>query len=196
VLADEPAPVGETEETLGRYARAAAAGTDDFDRYAASEIAWRLRHLRSVAALRPHPSPVRPAGWTHGDINRLNLLFDGAGHEPGRVCGVLDWDRLGVRPYGLEVVRTAVLLFDTGAGPDLPRVAAFAGGYRARHPIGDEALRDAAHRRWWQLTCDAWFLRLHYDRGSTACDHLLRTQGLFLRWWTAHRDRFDRALLA
>jgi hypothetical protein len=66
------------------------------------------------------------------------------------VSGVLDGDRLDARPYGLEVVRTATLLFGTGdhRGADLRRIAAFAAGYRAHTAISDDALRDAAHRRW------------------------------------------------
>jgi homoserine kinase type II len=46
--------------------------------------------------------PVGPYGWTHGDFQYRNLLRRG-----GRVVAVLDWDRLGVRPYGEEVARTA-----------------------------------------------------------------------------------------
>jgi hypothetical protein len=77
---------------------------------------------------------------------------------------------------------------------DRPRVAAFAEGYRRRFTIGDDALVDAAHRRWWRLATDTYFLRRHYDLGDPACDHLLRRSAEVLRWWTAHRDEFDAAL--
>ena len=192
-LVDDPRPVADTAAKLDHYARAAAAGRDDFDAFAVSEIAWRQRHLREVGDLRPPAAPaVRPVGWTHGDINHLNLLFTG-----DRVSGVLDWDRLDVRTYGLEVVRTATVLFATGGreGADLRRIAAFVAGYRTHMAIDDDALRDAAHRRWWTLVCDTWFLSLHYDRHNRSCDHLFRSSGQVLRWWTAHRDAVDAALM-
>jgi homoserine kinase type II len=191
-LADDPPRVADTAAKLDRLARAAAARRDGFDIFAASEIAWRHRLLHQVGELRPQTeAAVRPVGWTHGDLNGLNLLFTGE-----LVSGVLDWDRLDVRPYGLEVVRTATLLFGTGdhRGADLRRIAAFAAGYRAHIAISDDALRDAAHRRWWALVCDTWFLRLHYEERDPSCDHLFRTSGILLRWWTEHRDDLDAAL--
>lgn len=194
-LADDPRQVADTVAELDRLARAAAAGRDDFDRFATTEIAWRRSLLQEVARQRPHTAAaLRPVGWTHGDLNHLNLLFTG-----GRVSGVLDWDRLDVRTYGLEIVRTATLLFGTGdhgGGVDLPRIAAFTAGYRAQVAISDDALRDAAHRRWWTHVCDTWFLRLHYDDNNRSCDHLFRTSGRLLRWWTDHRAALDAALTA
>jgi homoserine kinase type II len=178
-VADEPAQVEEAVTELERLARIAAEGNDGFDAYAMNEIAWRLRHLTRIGHLRPAAGSIGSAGWTHGDINDLNLLFRG-----DEVCGVLDWDRLGVRTYGHEVVRTATVMF----GADLGRIAAFVAGYRSRFAIDDEALRDAAHRRWWAIACDTWFLRLHYDRGDSSCDHLLRRSGALLRWWSEHGD--------
>jgi len=186
-LADRPRTVDDARAELERFGRLAAAGNDAFDRGAAADIVERLRLLDDVAHLRPADSlEVRPAGWTHGDLNELNLLFEG-----DEVSGVLDWDRLGVRAYGLEVVRTATLMFDVG---DLGRTAAFVAGYRGRFAIGDEALRDAAHRRWWDLVTETWILRLHYDRGDTRCDHILPRSAALRRWWTAHRGEFDAAL--
>ena len=79
---------------------------------------------------------------------------------------------------------------------DLPRISAFVGGYRTRMAIDDDALRDAAHRRWWTLVSDTFFLSLHYDRHNPSCDHLFRSSGQVLRWWTGHRDAFDAALTA
>ena len=197
-LGDDPPQVADTAAELDRLARAAAArgadldAFDDFDDFATTEIAWRRHQLHEVGHLRPQAAAaVRPAGWTHGDLNDLNLLFTGE-----LVSGVLDWDRLGVRPYGLEVVRTATLLFGTGdeRGADLRRIAAFTAGYRARIDISDHALRDAAHRRWWALVSDTYFLRLHYDQDNPSCDHLLRRSAILLRWWTRHRDDLDAAL--
>jgi Ser/Thr protein kinase RdoA (MazF antagonist) len=193
-LADDPPQVAGADAKLDHFARAAASRRDDFDVFAAAEIAWRRRLLREVGHLRPRTeTAVRPAGWTHGDLNGLNLLFTGES-----VSGILDWDRLGVRTYGLEVVRTATIMFSTGdlRGADLPRISAFVAGYRARIEISDDALRDAAHRRWWTLVCDTWFLRLHYEQRDPSCDHIFRGSGVLLRWWTRHRDDFDAALTA
>jgi homoserine kinase type II len=189
-LPDDPRRVEDTVAVLDRYARAAAARRDEFDAFAVTEIAWRRRLLHRIRGERPATRAVRPVGWTHGDLNHLNLLFDGE-----TVSGLLDWDRLGPRPYGLEVVRTATLMFHTGdhQGVDLPRTAAFTAGYRTHMPIDDDALRDAAHRRWWTLATDTWFLRLHYDQNNPSCDHLLRRSSHLLRWWTHHRDTLNAA---
>jgi Ser/Thr protein kinase RdoA (MazF antagonist) len=208
---DRPRGVDEARADLTRFGRVAAGHGDfgrlpvpgrlavadfdrlavaDFDRLAVADIGRRLRLLDEVGHDRPPDGPgLGPVGWTHGDLNGLNLLFDPA--DERTVSGVLDWDRLAVRPYGLEVVRTATLLFDVG---DLRRTAALAAGYRARLPISDAALRDAAHRRWWDLVTETWILRLHYDRGDPSCDHILPRSAALRRWWTAHRDEFDRAL--
>jgi Ser/Thr protein kinase RdoA (MazF antagonist) len=209
-LADEPAEVPVAE--LTRLGRAADGGTGDFDVFAAAEIGHRLRLLADLAHLRPRPGPVRPAGWTHGDLNQHNLLFTG-----DRCTGIIDWDRLGVRPYGLEVVRTAVILFarsipvrssplspargdsgddQTDRAVDLDRVAAFTAGYRARIDISDAELWDAAHRRWWDYATDTYFLRRHYDHGDPSCDHLFRNSAAVLRWWTRRRADLDAALTA
>jgi Ser/Thr protein kinase RdoA (MazF antagonist) len=186
-LVDRPRSADDARADLERFAQAAAAGRDDFDRLAAVDIDRRIRLLGEIGHLRPPDEPaVRPIGWTHGDLNSLNLLFDG-----DAVCGVLDWDRLAVRPYGLEVVRTATLLFEVG---DLRRTAAFGAGYRGRFGISDDALRDAVHRRWWDLVTETWILRLHYDRGDPGCDHILPRSAALRQWWTAHRDEFDAAL--
>jgi hypothetical protein len=82
-------------------------------------------------------------------------------------------------------------MFEVG---DLRRIAAFAAGYRGRLTIGADALRDAAHRRWWDLVTETWILRLHYDRGDPGCDHILPRSAELRRWWTAHREEFDAAL--
>ena len=120
-VADEPRTVDDARADLERLDGLAAAGRDDFDVFARAEIGRRLRLLDEIGHLRPPDDPdVRPAGWTHGDLTDLNLLFDG-----DTVSGVLDWDRLAVRPYGLEVVRTASVLFEVG---DRARTAAFAAG--------------------------------------------------------------------
>lgn len=101
---------------------------DDFDRYAHSQLHQRRRLLEQTAEQRPTAGiPIRPCGYTHGDYQHTNLLWD-----QGCVSAVLDWDRLGVRTLGQEVVRSATLLFSYGdeRGLDLARVSAFSAGYR------------------------------------------------------------------
>lgn len=112
--------------------------------------------------------PRGPVGWTHGDVQPLNVLWQG-----GSVSAVLDWDRLGIRPYGEEVVRTAQVQFGTKDGRlDLRRVAAFAAGYRGVVPIAQTDLADAAARLWWKRMTDFWQLQWHYDKDDhvpTSC---------------------------
>nr|WP_317792768.1 phosphotransferase [Actinoplanes sichuanensis] len=174
---------------LTRLGTVAETGSSDFDAFAAAEIQHRVHLLTEFGRLRPPSGPVRPVGWTHGDLNHYNLLFAG-----DRCTGILDWDRLAVRPYGLELLRTAVILFGGPTGVDLDRLAAFVAGYRTRIDISGAELRDAAHRRWWDYATDTYFLRRHYDRADPSGDHLFRTSSAVLRWWTGHRADLDAAL--
>ncbi|MFY1674061.1 phosphotransferase [Plantactinospora sp. WMMB334] len=106
---------------------------DDFDRYAQTQLHQRRQLVEQAAGQRPATGmPVRPCGYTHGDYQHTNQLWD-----QGGVSAVLDWDRLGVRTLGQEVVRSATLLFSYGdeRGLDLARVTAFSAGYRQQRPI-------------------------------------------------------------
>jgi len=185
-LADVPDSAVKTIKTLAVYADRPPA--DDFDRHAVLEIEWRRALLADLADRRPADAELAPCGWTHGDLQPFNLLVD----ADGRVAGILDWDRLGVRPYGLEVVRTATIVY----GHALDRIAAFVAGYRAHVPITDAQLTDAAHRRWWTLLTETWQLERHYEHDDRSCDHLLARRGDYLRWWTAHRAQVTAALTA
>ncbi|WP_436530668.1 phosphotransferase [Actinoplanes sp. HUAS TT8] len=185
-MRDSPATVDRARAELARFAARAAESRDDFDRFAGREIPRRLDLLRTIADRRPPEADLAPCGWTHGDLNRLNLLIG----DDGRINGLLDWDRLDVRPYGREVVRTATILF----GDDLERIAGFVRGYRERVPITDEQLADAAERRWWELATETWPLKRHYDAGDTSCDHLFTTRGAYLYWWTDHRREVRAAI--
>jgi Ser/Thr protein kinase RdoA (MazF antagonist) len=168
-VTDRPASVAEAVAGLQRYAERSGELGD--------QIAWRLGLLAEIADQRPAAGEIGPAGWTHGDLQPFNLLV-----EDGRVSGVLDWDRLGVRTYGLEVVRTATITFDT----DLDRISAFARGYRVHHPVSDFDLEDAAHRRWWVLATGSWPLGWHED--------VFVRRNRYLRWWTGHRAEVTAAL--
>lgn len=192
-LDDVPADVDDTHARLEHFARAAARGPGDaFDAFALAEIRRRHALLEQIADQRPPETPVEPAGWTHGDLQPLNILLDAA----GQVTAILDWDRLDVRSLGAEVVRTATIWFtDTSTGAlDLHRIAAFVRGYRSQHAITDTHLLDAAHRRWWHLATGTWQLRLHYDQHNRGCDHLFRSDARLLKWWRTNAQAVDTAL--
>ncbi|MFI6513553.1 phosphotransferase [Streptosporangium sp. NPDC050855] len=130
-----------------------------------------------------------PAGWTHGDVQVLNLLW-----EHGVVTAVLDWDRLRVRPYGEEVVRTARVQFAAADGRwDLERVQAFVAGYRSVIPICDADLVDAVERQWWDCMPGFWQLTWHYDRNDHNPDRLWASGERLLHWWSARRDQVRAA---
>ena len=149
----------------------------------AETLRRRKELLRTHAHQHPrggHPSG--PSGWTHGDFHALNLIWN---HD--QVTGIVDWNRIAVRPLSEEVVRSASLLFSYHNGEiDLDRVAAFTAGYEAVIPLHDADLTDAANRRWWKLMCDYRYLDLHYTQGDTSCDRLIEPAARLLEWWTRH----------
>ncbi len=138
------------------------------------------------------PLPPRPGeafGWTHGDFQHLNVLWDG-----DEIAAVLDWDR--VRPQFLadEAARAAVIQCHSGTGGlDLDGIAAFAAGYCAvtGAPGGD--LAAAADRLWWKRLTGSWQLVFHYDRGDTSCNHLFVEGEAVLAWWCEHRGEVATA---
>lgn len=138
-------------------------------------------------------APLGPVGWTHGDFQPLNLLW-----RDGQVAAVLDWDRVGVRSLGEEVVRSANYLFGStdGAGLDLERIAAFAAGYRTEVPLSRAESDDAVERMWWKRMTDLWILEFRYDRADSSCDHLYATSCTVLEWWTARRSQVREAFAA
>ncbi|MEV0131424.1 phosphotransferase [Dactylosporangium sp. NPDC050688] len=186
--------VAAADEQLARYgALAAAAGGDAMDTFVVAEVPRRRRLLNGVADRRPVSGVLcGPAGWIHGDYQHNNLVW-----QAGAVAGVLDWDRLRVRPVAAELVRAAMLIFaaEPGPGLDLPRVGAFVCGYRARRVLPDAAIEDAADRLWWDRVCETWHLRLRYERGDTSCDGFFRSASGLLEWWTQRRDEVLEALL-
>ncbi|MDX3114964.1 phosphotransferase [Streptomyces sp. B21-097] len=102
------------------------------------------------ADLRPqHGIPEGARGWTHGDFQYRNLLWEGED-----LAAVLDWDRVGVRPYEEEAVRTAQVQFGVDGVFDLDRVSAFVSGYRSVMLVDVTALVDGARRLWWKRMTD------------------------------------------
>lgn len=127
----------------------------------------------------PHAAPEGAHGWTHGDVQYRNLLREGE-----ELVAILDWDRVGVRPYAEEVARTAQVQFGVGGVFDLARVSAFAGGYRSVMLLEDSALADGVRRLWWKRMADFWQLEFHYDRGDSSCDELFTEDEALLCSWT------------
>jgi homoserine kinase type II len=164
-----------------------------FDLAAATALNRRKVLIAEWTEHRPADEvPRGPVGWTHGDFQHLNLLW-----QDSVVSAVLDWDRLGVRPYGEEVVRTAQVQFGTEDGRlDLGRVAAFTSGYRSVVPITDADLADAVERLWWKRMSDFWQLQWHYDKDDHGPDHLWVSGERLLEWWTGARDSVRDAFTA
>ncbi|NEA58522.1 phosphotransferase [Streptomyces sp. SID13666] len=108
--------------------------------------------------------PVGRHGWTHGDVQYRNLLW-----KEGELAAVLDWDRVGVRPYAEEGVRTAQVQFGVDGVFDLARVAAFVCGYRSVVPLEAAALSDGVRRLWWKRMTDFWQLPPGRPLRSRSC---------------------------
>ncbi|MFE7659557.1 phosphotransferase [Streptomyces celluloflavus] len=181
VTADVTAPERAVQKADRLAAAVRARGTGDtFDAIAADALEQRRVLLDKHAHLRPEgDTPAGPHGWTHGDFQFRNLLWAG-----GELAAILDWDRLGVRPYAEEVVRTAQVQFGVGGVFDLGRVSAFVGGYRSIIPLEAAALADGARRLWWKRMTDFWQLEFHYDRNDHSCDDLFTADEALLHWWT------------
>jgi len=179
---------GKAEAAISAYA-AVIDGKDtrdEFDRHVAAQLRERRALLDAVRGDMPDPGVLwAPAGWVHGDFHDLNVLWHGE-----RVAAVLDFDRVAVKPYAFELVRSATLTFchgdERGLAQDL--VAAFASGYRAVLPLAGDQVAFAADRLWWERVCDFWQLKRHYLAGDDSCDHLFRSASALLWWWTANRD--------
>lgn len=157
----------------------------EFDHETVKLLQRRKHLIGEHAGARPvSETPRGPVGWTHGDFQPLNILW----HE-GRVSAVLDWDRLGVRPYAEEVVRTAQVTFGTAEGQlYLSLVAAFVAGYRTLVALEDQDLADAADRLWWKRMSDFWQLQFHYDKDDHGPDDLWLSGEQLLHWWTDRRE--------
>jgi Ser/Thr protein kinase RdoA (MazF antagonist) len=171
---------------------AGKAARDDFDGYAAGQLAGRRALLEAVRHDMPDADAWwEPSGWAHGDFHDLNVLWHG-----GTIAAVVDFDRLAPRPYAFELVRSATLTFcygdERGLAADL--VAAFAAGYRAVMPLADEQVEFAAGRLWWERVCDFWQLKRHYIAGDGSCDDLFRSASALLWWWTGHREQVTGSL--
>jgi len=178
--------------TLRRFADliAAKAAPDEFDKAVAVLLEQRLALIARFAEQAPlSPRSGEPSGWTHGDFQHLNVLWDG-----DEVAAVLDWDCVKPQFLADEVARAAVIHCENGAGGlDLDRIASFADGYRAQTGVAGAGLAAAADRLWWKRLTDSWQLVFHYDRADSSCDHLFLEGEAVLAWWCEHRDEVAAA---
>ncbi|MFJ2578401.1 homoserine kinase [Kitasatospora aureofaciens] len=164
-----------------------------FDAEAAQALGERKVLLDKYGSERPATEVAAgPVGWTHGDVQHRNVLW-----RDGKIAGVIDWDRIRVRPFGEEVARTATVQFGGEDGfLDLERTSAFVAGYRSVVPIPVPALADAVERLWWKRMSDYWQLVFHYDRDDHSCDYLFLPAERFLAWWTERREDVQEAFAA
>lgn len=182
------AACGEADRFLARIA--SIKHPTAFDLEAATVLHERKVLLETYDGERPgNAIAAGPIGWTHGDAQPRNILW-----RKATVAGVIDWDRIRIRPLGEEVARTATVQFAGDDGVlDLARTAQFVAGYRSVMPISITALADAVERLWWKRMSDCWHLVFHYDRNDPSCDHLFAPAELLLRWWTARRMHVQAA---
>jgi Ser/Thr protein kinase RdoA (MazF antagonist) len=191
VAADVTSPARAVEKSL-RLSKAAEVGDSAFDVAAAAALDHRRMLIAEHADRRPqHAAPEGAHGWTHGDVQYRNLLWEGE-----ELVAVLDWDRLGVRPYAEEIVRTAQVQFGVDGVFDFARVSAFVGGYRLVVPLEGSALADGVRRLWWKRMTDFWQLEFHYDRGDFSCDELFTADEALLCWWTEWLDQVEDVFAA
>ncbi|MFI5943738.1 phosphotransferase [Streptomyces uncialis] len=163
-----------------------------FDAAAAAALEQRRALIGKYAGRRPEDeAPGGRHGWTHGDVQYRNLLWEG-----GELTAILDWDRVGIRPYAEEVARTAQVQFGVDGVFDLDRVSAFVGGYRSVVPLEASALLDGVRRLWWKRMTDFWQLDFHYDRGDFSFDELFTADEALLHWWTERLDQVEDAFVA
>ncbi|MFI9039433.1 phosphotransferase [Streptomyces sp. NPDC053726] len=163
-----------------------------FDSAALAALKQRRVLISRHAGRRPQGEvPAGRHGWTHGDVQYRNLLWAG-----GELAAILDWDRVGVRPYAEEVVRTAQVQFGVDGAFDLGRVSAFVRGYRSVVPLEASALADGARRLWWKRMTDFWQLEFHYDRGDFSFDELFTADEALLHWWTERLDQVEDTFAA
>lgn len=186
----DPAAADRTAVVLLERLPAEAAA--DFGKAAAEALHERRDLLARHVGARPLGEvPAGPYGWTHGDFQYRNLIRQG-----GRVVAVLDWDRLGVRPYGEEVARTAQVQFGVGGVFDLDRVAAFTTGYRSVIDLPQADLADAVRRLWWKRMTDFWQLEFHLDRQDPTFGEMFLADEALLHWWTDRAEEVQAAYAA
>jgi homoserine kinase type II len=159
-------------------------GIDDLAEF---RLVERLGLLARLAHRRPPDRSRLTVGHVHGDFHGLNVF-----HRPDESIGaVIDWDRLGVQPYGEELVRSALIFFvDPHDGRlDLPRVREYVHGYLATRPWMADELPAAVHRLWWERLTDFWMLTWRYERHDARTDEQFPAASALVVWWTHHYEK-------
>ncbi|MGW6852721.1 phosphotransferase [Streptomyces virginiae] len=190
-LPDRPPPAEATGVATADSAAEALTARLPADPMPGLDAALRERRalLNRYADRRPDGEiPAGPYGWTHGDFRYRNLL-----RRDGEVAAILDWDRLGVRPYGEEVARTAQVQFGVDGVFDLDRVAAFTAGYRSVIDLPVADLADAGTRLWWKRLTDYWQLEFLLARKDPAFGKMFLEGEALLHWRTDRADEVQAA---
>jgi Ser/Thr protein kinase RdoA (MazF antagonist) len=189
-----PSP-DEAQETARRLlglirGRPVREGIDDLAEFRLTE---RMVLLRALAHRRPTPDALLTVGRVHGDFHGLNVLYG----PRGAIRAVVDWDRLGILPYGEELVRSALIFFvDPCDGRlDLDRVKHYVHGYLDAFPALGEEIPTAVHRLWWERLTDFWMLRWRYERDDARPDEQFPAASALIVWWTHHYDKVLDAFL-
>lgn len=159
---------------------------DSFDTFAYRYLRDLGTVLRHAAPQRPDTLAVLPLGYLHGDFIPNNVLY--RDHEI--VC-VLDWERVGVGPRGLELVRATAFWFtDPDDGSlDLQRARAFVEAYSERHPLHRGELEAMLARFWWDKLNDLWVFDRHYGSADDSADHIAVQTARWLSWWAERREQ-------
>lgn len=159
-------------------------GIDDLAEF---RLVERLGLLAKLADRRPPERAQLTVGHVHGDFHGLNVFHA----ADGEITAVVDWDRLGVQPYGEELVRSALIFFvDPHDGQlDLPRVREYVHGYVSTQPWMADELPASVHRLWWERLTDFWMLTWRYERQDERTDEQFPAASALVVWWTHHYEK-------
>jgi Ser/Thr protein kinase RdoA (MazF antagonist) len=164
---------------------------DAFDAFADRYLRDLGTVLRKAAPRRPGALAVLPLGYLHGDFIPNNVLYRDDG-----IASILDWERVGVGPRSLELVRATAFWFtDPDDGSlDLRRARAFIETYSDRHPLHRGELEATLARFWWDKLNDLWVFDRHYGGGDDSADHIAIQTARWLSWWSERREQLFGAL--
>jgi Ser/Thr protein kinase RdoA (MazF antagonist) len=159
---------------------------DSFDAFAYRYLRGLVTVLCQAAPQRPDALAVLPLGYVHGDFIPNNVLYRGR-----EIACVLDWERVGVGPRGLELVRATAFWFtDPDDGSlDLGRAGAFVAAYSDRHPLHRGELEAMLARFWWDKLNDLWVFDRHYRGADDSADHIAVQTARWLSWWAERREQ-------
>jgi Ser/Thr protein kinase RdoA (MazF antagonist) len=148
---------------------------------------YRDVHSRALAELDGCGYDTLPAVLTHGEVAGSNLVFD----EAGRLCAVLDWDAVQLRPRVYDLGKAALFLGRLARGSlDL------APG-RATAVVLDSVLGQPLEAC--EIEALTPLMELYFVPTPERLRQMLRTSSQHVEWyvgWTADGARRTRGLLA